>query len=201
MLEWLCNLDQSFLLFLQNYVREDFLTFAMRGITILGNAGMIWILITVILLLMPKYRKLGLTCGVALLLSLLINNLFLKNVIARTRPFDAIEGLIPLIPHPIDFSFPSGHTASSFAAGFLLFRRLPEKIRDPDVWSGNPDQFLQIICRCALSKRCACGHCFRNLYQLSGRVDRASDYRESEVWRKKKSKLKNGNIPEGTDKK
>ena len=114
MLEWLCNLDQSFLLFLQNYVREDFLTFAMRGITILGNVGMIWILITVILLLMPKYRKLGLTCGVALLLSLLINNLFLKNVIARTRPFDAIEGLIPLIPHPIDFSFPSGHTASSF---------------------------------------------------------------------------------------
>lgn len=127
MLEWLCNLDQNFLLFLQNYVREDFLTFAMRVITMLGNAGMIWILITVILLLMPKYRKLGLTCGVALLLSLLINNLFLKNVIARTRPFDAIEGLIPLIPHPIDFSFPSGHTASSFAAGFLLFRRLPKK--------------------------------------------------------------------------
>ncbi len=127
MLEWLCNLDQNILLFLQDYVREDFLTFAMRFITTLGNAGMIWILITGILLLMPKYRKLGLTCGVALLLSLLINNLFLKNVIARTRPFDVIEGLIPLIPRPIDFSFPSGHTASSFAAGFLLFRRLPKK--------------------------------------------------------------------------
>lgn len=41
MLEWLCNLDQNILLFLQDYVREDFLTFAMRFITTLGNAGMI----------------------------------------------------------------------------------------------------------------------------------------------------------------
>ena len=127
MLEWLCGADQNFLLLLQEYVRDDFLTPVMKFFTTIGNAGWIWILITCVLLFLPKYRKLGLTCVVALLLSLLVNNLFLKNIIARSRPFDIIEGLVPLIPKPKDFSFPSGHTASSFAVGFLLFRRLPRK--------------------------------------------------------------------------
>ena len=51
----------------------------------------------------------------------IINNEILKNVIARPRPFTQLSGLNVLIPKPSDFSFPSGHTASSFAAAGAFF--------------------------------------------------------------------------------
>lgn len=55
------------------------------------------------------------------------NNVLLKNLIARTRPYAAIEGLTLLIPPPSDYSFPSGHTASSFAMAVVLYRKLERK--------------------------------------------------------------------------
>ena len=50
---------------------------------------------------------------------------------AKQTILNAIGELVPLIPKPTDFSFPSGHTACSFAAGFLLFRKLPKKYGIP----------------------------------------------------------------------
>ena len=70
--------------------------------------------------MMNKTKKLA-----ALLLSLLINNIILKNLVARTRPYEMVEGLVPLIGRPRDYSFPSGHTGSSFASAWVLFRKLP----------------------------------------------------------------------------
>lgn len=67
----------------------------------------------------------------ALVLSLLFNNMLLKHLIARSRPYDCIRGLIPLITPPTDYSFPSGHTAASFAVGVLLFRKLPKRYGIP----------------------------------------------------------------------
>ena len=49
----------------------------------------------------------------------------LKNLVARTRPYEMVEGLVPLIGRPRDYSFPSGHTGSSFASAWVLFRKLP----------------------------------------------------------------------------
>ena len=67
----------------------------------------------------------------SILLSLMVNNVFLKHLVARSRPFDVIAALHPLISKPTDYSFPSGHTACSFAVGFLLFRKLPKKFGIP----------------------------------------------------------------------
>ena len=47
----------------------------------------------------------------------------LKNVIRRARPCWFYPERELLIPSPKDFSFPSGHTLSSFIAAFTLFRR------------------------------------------------------------------------------
>lgn len=58
--------------------------------------------------------------GCALILCLLIGNLFLKPVVARVRPFDINTAIDILIKKPLDFSFPSGHTMSSFAAATVL---------------------------------------------------------------------------------
>lgn len=119
------------LLFVQEYFRNDFLTPLFRGITALGNAGIFWILLAIVFLLNPKMRRVGVMGLLALLLSVLVNNLLLKNIVARTRPYEVIEGLSYLGKRPSDFSFPSGHTAASFAAAAAFYRGLPRRTGIP----------------------------------------------------------------------
>ena len=59
-----------------------------------------------------------LACGLAV--DLLLCNLWLKPWIGRVRPFAVNPDVKLLIAPPTDASFPSGHTASSFAAVFAL---------------------------------------------------------------------------------
>ena len=92
----------------------------MPFITSFGNGGVIWIVLTVILLLIPKTRKTGLILGAALILDGILCNLLLKNLMRRIRPCDIKDAVRLLIPYPSDYSFPSGHTAVSFAAASAL---------------------------------------------------------------------------------
>lgn len=133
MIETLGTLEDGILLFIQDSVRNSVLTPFFVFVTRLGDRGFIWIVFSLLLLLSPKTRKTGCMGLLALLLSLLVNNLFLKNFVGRSRPFDAIQALMPLIPGPHDFSFPSGHTASSFAAAGVFFRRLPGRLGVPAI--------------------------------------------------------------------
>ena len=93
----------------------------MPFITSFGNGGVIWIVLTVILLLIPKTRKTGLILGAALILDGILCNLLLKNLMRRIRPCDINDAVRLLIPYPSDYSFPSGHTAVSFAAASALY--------------------------------------------------------------------------------
>lgn len=86
-----------------------------------GNAGIIWIILSVIFVLTKKYRKCGFAMMISLLLCLIVGNLTLKPLIARPRPFFFDETISLLIKAPADFSFPSGHTFSSFSVAFTLF--------------------------------------------------------------------------------
>ena len=90
-------------------------------ITRLGDAGIIWIILTLILLLIPKTRKTGIIMTAALLVDLVLCNLLLKNLVARTRPFDVNTAVQLLVAKPKDYSFPSGHTAASFASVTALY--------------------------------------------------------------------------------
>ena len=56
----------------------------------------------------------------SLAVDLLLCNLWLKPWIGRVRPFAVNPDVKLLIAPPTDASFPSGHTASSFAAVFAL---------------------------------------------------------------------------------
>lgn len=82
----------------------------------LGNAGLIWIALAIILLVIPKTRKTGVILAIALCVDVILCNGILKNVFCRIRPCDINTAVQLLIPRPQDFSFPSGHTASAFAA-------------------------------------------------------------------------------------
>lgn len=127
LLELITGMDDRILLFIQEYVRIPALTPAVAFLTSLGNAGMIWIAVSVLLLLLPKTRKIGCISILALLFSLIFNNILLKNLVKRVRPYNRIDGLAALVRKPVDYSFPSGHTGSSFASAVVLYRRLPKK--------------------------------------------------------------------------
>ena len=100
-------------------------------VTRLGNGGRIWILVAAGLLIIPKTRKSGLVLAVALFAELILCNEIMKPLFARTRPFDANNAVRLLIPNPGGFSFPSGHTAASFAAVAALYFAGERKLWKP----------------------------------------------------------------------
>ena len=97
----------------------------------LGNAGIIWIALTLVLLVIPKTRRSGLIMAMALIADLILCNGILKNLVARTRPYDVNTVVNLLIEKPVDYSFPSGHTAASFAAVTALYLAGEKKLWKP----------------------------------------------------------------------
>ncbi len=81
----------------------------------LGDAGIIWIVLTILFLCIPKYRKCGCMMAMALMIEVVICNGILKNLVARERPCWIDHTVTMLIKIPKDFSFPSGHTSAAFA--------------------------------------------------------------------------------------
>ena len=102
-------------------LHSDWLDPIMIFFTNLTNHGEIWIAIAVILLCFKKTRKCGLTMGVALILMLLFGNVIMKNLFTRSRPCWIDPSVTLLIECPTSYSFPSGHTYSSFAGAFTIF--------------------------------------------------------------------------------
>lgn len=114
-------MDMAILQWIQTHCHNTYNDFIFPLISYLGNYGMIWIIIAIVMLLFKKYRYYGLLLGTALLLTFLIGELVLKPLIMRPRPFSAFPDIQLLIPKPHSYSFPSGHTASSFAAVVALW--------------------------------------------------------------------------------
>lgn len=113
--------EAAFLLYIQENIRSDILTPLLTTLTHTGDKGIIWIAICVLMVIIPKSRKFGIIAGASLALEAIIVNIFIKNAVARTRPYDAIEGLVNLVDKQVDYSFPSGHTGAAFAvAGAFL---------------------------------------------------------------------------------
>lgn len=109
--------------FLQR-LRTPFGDAVMPVVTVLGDGGIFWLLMTLVLLMIPRTRRLGCVCVVSLLIDVTLCNGLLKNLIARTRPYVVNPDVVLLVPKPRDFSFPSGHAAASFTiVGALAFNR------------------------------------------------------------------------------
>lgn len=115
---------------LQN-LHNNILDSIMMLITSLGNGGLLWILISIMLITIPaigtenmeqkrRRKNYGIMLLISLMITAILGNLIIKNIIQRPRPFQVDTSVIPLI-HPREYSFPSGHTSSSFAAATMLF--------------------------------------------------------------------------------
>ena len=117
--------EQQALLWFQEHLRRSWLTAAMKIATFLGNGGILWLTACACLLVRQQTRRAALTALLSLVFSALVCNALLKNLVERARPFDKIPGLQFLIRKPHDFSFPSGHTSSSFAVATVFLATLP----------------------------------------------------------------------------
>ena len=102
-------------------LHNPFLNVLLTVFTYLGTGGTIWIALILALLLFPRTRKIALVMGASLGLAALVGNLIIKPIVARPRPFLVLSGLPEVIPRETSFSFPSGHTMSSFAAAMILW--------------------------------------------------------------------------------
>ena len=110
-------------------LRSGALTALMTAYTSLGDHGVLWIGITLLLLLGRKTRRAGVVGILALALGAAATNLTLKPLIERLRPFVADPSLLPLIVVSDMNSFPSGHTTAAFAAATGWYLALPETLR------------------------------------------------------------------------
>lgn len=108
------------ILYLINNLHNNILDKIMIALTNLGDAGIIWIIIAVILLFIKKTRKCGILMLISMVLGLIIGNGIIKNVVQRQRPCWIDTNILLLIPNPTDFSFPSGHTLASFEAAVMI---------------------------------------------------------------------------------
>lgn len=92
-LQW----DGQALLFIQEHIRQVWMDEFWKTITHLGDAGWFWIILGIVLLIPKKIRKAGIAALAALAIGALITNVALKNIIARIRPYEVMEGLKLLI--------------------------------------------------------------------------------------------------------
>ena len=77
--------DLPILDWIQANLKSDLLDTVMPIITLFGDGGVFWIAIAVLLLCIPKTRKIGLGMGFALLMGLVVCNITLKPLVGRIR--------------------------------------------------------------------------------------------------------------------
>lgn len=115
-----CALELRNLERLHDAIYSPFMDKLMVNVTSTGNLGLIWILTALIMTVSEPRRRFGYSMIIALLLGIAIGNILIKNIVRRNRPFFHKNYKL-LIKQPWDYSFPSGHTLSSFAAATTLF--------------------------------------------------------------------------------
>ena len=115
------QLDGNLLIGIQHALNADWLTPIMKSITMLGEDGIFWILVCLVLLLFKRTRRLGVICSLSLLCTFIVCNLCLKPAVDRVRPWITFQLVNPMLPPPGDASFPSGHSANSMGPAWAMF--------------------------------------------------------------------------------
>lgn len=117
------SIDFSILDFIQNTLKCGFLDPVMAVISYMGEAGGIWIIASVIMMCFRKTRATGVMVLCAVMMGYIIGEIGIKNIVCRARPFTENTDILLNIKPPSGYSFPSGHSCSSFAAATVLILR------------------------------------------------------------------------------
>lgn len=122
MIQLIQNFDNYILMYIIHNMHSNIMDKIMIVITFLGNMGAIWVAISLFLMINKKYGSIGFMILGALVLNLVLGDLILKNLVKRARPFVYMTQVQILIPNPLSYSFPSGHTSSAFASAGILVK-------------------------------------------------------------------------------
>lgn len=126
--------EASIILWIQENLRGPIGNVFWQFITHLGDEGILWIVMGIVLLCFKKTRPIGFTVLLSLLFDFLIINVALKGLVARPRPYVVNELIKPLVGGVSPYrSFPSGHSGGSFSAMLALYRWVPKKIGVPAI--------------------------------------------------------------------
>ena len=126
----------------QSLGQSDFLAHIMRVLTFAGDAGLIWLILSLVFIANKKNRLMGLAVFVCWAVATVQNEYFIKIIVGRTRPFTQVgyedirtyaerwlgtheANKMPLgifgIPGDTSNSYFSGHTTMSFACATPIF--------------------------------------------------------------------------------
>ncbi len=132
---WLNNtfagFDQAILAFAHKLAESagSVMTPLCKIVTFLGEKGILFFLLGLVLMLFPRFRKAGVCIFGAVCCGALITNIILKDQIARPRPFETVDLFRQWweyvgAPAEDGFSFPSGHVTATAAGvtGLCLMR-------------------------------------------------------------------------------
>lgn len=121
------RLDEQALVWIAQNIRNAVLDPFMEIYTQLGNAGMLFIALGVLMLCFKQTRRAGFSALCAMLIGLVVVNLTIKPLAARARPWLVIENFVNLVPEHDPNSFPSGHTNSAFAFALAVCMSAPKR--------------------------------------------------------------------------
>lgn len=115
-------MDVAILDFIQNNMVSPEYSGIMIFFTKLGGYAVVWVIGGVALLFFKRYRFWGAMLLTALVFTVIVGEFGIKNLVQRPRPFVDNPNAVLLISPPQGSSFPSMHSATSFACAFVVFR-------------------------------------------------------------------------------
>lgn len=116
-------IDRGILNFFSITMKNTFFDFIMPIFTTSDNHGEVWFVIALILIFNRKkgVKRVGVTMLLALIIGYALGEFGIKNIVQRQRPTIGIENYKFLVSVPTSYSFPSGHTTSSFASAGVIW--------------------------------------------------------------------------------
>lgn len=106
-------------------LRKPFLDKIMVLLTRIGNTGLVWLFISIVIFFSSSNKKNAIKIILALFLAAFLGEIVIKTLVGRIRPSKSISQEKLLIKKPITYSFPSGHTSSSFSAALMISFEYP----------------------------------------------------------------------------
>jgi undecaprenyl-diphosphatase len=127
----LSQFDTSFFYSINHLPHNQVLNSIFLLIHYLTREGLIYVPFLLIFLFSKNrsHRPLAQLALVSTLLTYVVNDLLLKNIFARSRPFQILPDAYYLLPSPQSYSFPSGQSAIAFAIATMFLLFFPKKIK------------------------------------------------------------------------
>ena len=95
----------------------------MAVITTLGTGGLVWFMLCIPFFFIEGHLDTAMNIPFAILIAWLVGEITIKRLVCRVRPSDQIPDDEQIIKRPKFYSFPSGHSASSFSVLAVIIIR------------------------------------------------------------------------------